>query len=388
MLCEMNFKYVMSTIKSSFLPAIIFAAGLCCFYAQNPYETFSVNFLHYAFLAISGFALCGLYTLNLSKPFFSLLCATICYFLISELKKANVDEYIFSPQYLWICFLLPFNLLLFYFIPQTRLKTKRNFYLFLGVLLQAALVENFGGFISQIPQINVMVESMPLYALIIWASAFIFLSLDISFKNTITNTGLFYADSCLMFGLIYSANTSGFVGFFFCFALIALITAILDLYKKYRYDILDNVSSYPTYLAHAANKFPFKYTIGVFCVDNRDKILAELGYKYVKNLEQMLIDKITDMPYEISIYRFNSTHCIMVFKNETAKRVMEYCENIRHDIAASEFIFPHNQTVKITISTCVCEKTRKDLNAAEVINRAYIKLKQHTKFNLNILIKA
>ena len=33
-----SLKYVMSTIKSSFFPALLFAAGLVMFFAQNPYK--------------------------------------------------------------------------------------------------------------------------------------------------------------------------------------------------------------------------------------------------------------------------------------------------------------------------------------------------------------
>ncbi|MBR1398936.1 MAG: hypothetical protein IJ564_02015 [Alphaproteobacteria bacterium] len=383
-----NLKYILSTIKSSFLPALIFALGLFSFYACNPYELSANVFLHYAFLGVACFTICALYAVNLSKPFFSLLCGTLCFIIINELKKQNPDGYMQSYEYLWICMLLPFNLLLFYFIPQTRLKTRRNFYLFLAVLSEAAFAHNFGGFISNLLSPDLMVECMPVWGLIIWVSMLAFVAVDISFKNTITNTGLFYADSCLLFGLMYSDSFSGFAGFFLCFALISLVTALFDLYNKYRYDVLENVNSYQAYLSHAANKFPFKYTIGVFCIDNREKIIRELGYSYVKNLEQLVINQLLEMPYNITVYRYNASHFIMVFKNETARHVMEYGEEIRHRIAASEFMFSNNISVKITISNCISEKTRKDLNAAEVINRAYLKLQQHTKFNLNLLVKA
>ena len=62
-----NLKYILSTIKSSFLPALIFALGLFSFYACNPYELSANVFLHYAFLGVACFTICALYAVNFMR---------------------------------------------------------------------------------------------------------------------------------------------------------------------------------------------------------------------------------------------------------------------------------------------------------------------------------
>ena len=84
----------------------------------------------------------------------------------------------------------------------------------------------------------------------------------------------------------------------------------------------------------------------------------------MQELEQMLVNRIREFSYDVTVYRYQvPSELIMVFKNEDAKHTMEYVDNIRHVVAASEFIFTNGKNIKITISASVSEKTRLDLNA-------------------------
>ena len=67
---------------------------------------------------------------------------------------------------------------------------------------------------------------------------------------------------------------------------------------------------------------------------------------------------------------------------------MDYVEDIRRTLAGAEFIFYDKDSLKITVSICVSEKTRKDLNANEVISRAHIILQKANALNCNICMKA
>ena len=78
----------------------------------------------------------------------------------------------------------------------------------------------------------------------------------------------------------------------------------------------------------------------------------------------------------------------MVFKNEDARHVKEFAENIRRKVAATEFVFASHKSIKITISVCVSEKTRKDLNASEVTERTHNALQKNYRFNCNIVTVA
>lgn len=294
------------------------------------------------------------------------------------------ENFAAAAEFRCLCFALPTNFALFYFLPQSKLHLPRNKYLLLALLGEIALFQHCGSFINFLPYVDITLESMPLWACIFWVIMLAPLAIDISFKNTIINTGLFYADSALFMGLVYAESASGLSIFFLTFAIILLCVTIIDMYKRYHYDDLSGVYSKTTYLSNAKTKFPFKYTIALFSIDNRDKLQQILGSSKLQILEQMIIDKIKTLPYELTLYRYNAAELIMMFKNEDAKHVREFADNIRRTIAASEFILSGKKSLKITISVCVSEKTRKDLNASEVTERAHNALQKSYRFNYNI----
>lgn len=368
-----SLKYIISTVKSSFLPALLFCAALIIFYARQPYETNFSFSLHCFFYAVAGCGMLLLCAINQSKPFYSLLTGTCCYMLLNVLKIQNPEKYLTSPEYLWLCFLLPLNLTFLYFLPQGKLRRSFSTCIFLLLLTQMALVQHFGNIITTFPYLNLNFGGMPFSASVVWFLVFLPVFLDISTKNTILNTGLFYGDSCLFLGLVYSTDASGLTTFFSGFALILFCTTVLDLYRRYNYDSLEYVGSYNAYLNHAASSFPYKYTIVLFRLDNREKLLQELGRNKTQEVEQMIINRIREFPQDISFYRYIvPEELIMVFKNEDGKHTKEYAENIRHTIAATDFVLTGGKTVKLTISGCYSEKTRIDLkNVANVLRRAH-----------------
>lgn len=381
-----NFKYIFSTIKSSFMPALFLLVGLLMFYSGNPYSESTPVLLHYTFLFVTMLTIGILYVVNQSKPLFSLLLGFVSYLIINYLKREFGEDYISTSQYQCLCFALPINFALLYFLPQSKLNSRRNMWLFIFLLVQITLLQHFCDFIKLIPHIDIMVETVPLWACVLWAVLLAPLVIAVSFRNTAINTGLFYADSGLFMGLLYSSSQSGITTFFLGFALTLLCATILDLYKRYNFDILEHVGSKSSFLTNAntKTKFGFKYTVALFSIDNHDKLRQILGNNKLITLEQMVVNSILKMPYDLSLYRYNEDELIMVFQNENARQAKEFADNIRHNIAASEFILSNNATYKITISVCVTEKTRKDLKSYEVIERAHNALQKSYRFNYNI----
>ena len=366
------------------MPAIFLFIGLVYFYAQNPYSANLSTILHYLFFFTAAVNIALLCISNQSKPLFSLLLGVVSYIIINRLKIRYGTDYQTSSEFYCLCFVLPLNFLFLYFLPQSKLRTARNRYLLLGLLLQAAILSHIYGIFDLIPHLNISLESMPLWACTFWVILLAPLAINISFKNTVVNTGLFYAGASLFMGIVYSNSPSGIATFFLGFALILLCTTVLDIYRNFHYDYLENVGSQIAYMSHANSKFPFKYTIALFSIDNRDKLIAAIGKTQCRVLDQMVVNKILEMPYNLSIYRYNESELIMVFKNEDARHVKEFADNIRRGIAASEFVFASRKSVKITISICVSEKTRKDLDASEVTERTHNALQKNYRFNCNI----
>lgn len=368
------------------MPALFLLVGLLMFYSGNPYSESTPVLLHYTFLFVTMLTIGILYVVNQSKPLFSLLLGFVSYLIINYLKREFGEDYISTSQYQCLCFALPINFALLYFLPQSKLNSRRNMWLFIFLLVQITLLQHFCDFIKLIPHIDIMVETVPLWACVLWAVLLAPLVIAVSFRNTAINTGLFYADSGLFMGLLYSSSQSGITTFFLGFALTLLCATILDLYKRYNFDILEHVGSKSSFLTNAntKTKFGFKYTVALFSIDNHDKLRQILGNNKLITLEQMVVNSILKMPYDLSLYRYNEDELIMVFQNENARQAKEFADNIRHNIAASEFILSNNATYKITISVCVTEKTRKDLKSYEVIERAHNALQKSYRFNYNI----
>lgn len=383
-----NIKYIFSTIKSSFLPAVLLFIGLISFYAQNPYTDGTAAVLHYLFFFTAFVNIILLYLADRSKPLFSLLLGVVSYIIINSLKIRYGSAYMSSSEFYCLCFVLPINFVFLYFLPQSQLQAKRNTYLLLGLLLMTAILSRLHFVFAFIPHINIALEAIPLWACVFWIVLLTPLALNISFKNTVTNTGLFYADASLFMGIVYSNTPSGLCTFFLGFSLILLCVTVLDIYRSLHYDYLENVGSKAAYMHHANSKFPFKYTIALFSIDNRDKLIGAIGDAQCRILDQMVVNRILEMPYELSIYRYNESELIMVFKNEDARHVKEFADNIRRQIAAAEFVFASHKSVKITISVCVSEKTRKDLDASEVTERTHNALQKNYRFNCNIVTVA
>ncbi len=381
-------KYIFLTVKDSFFPACFLALGIIYFYSYYPYESLTNTYLHIVFYALSAIALPALFFLNNSKLFLTLITGIFSYLLLNNIKIITGENFVSSFQYIWLCFLWPLNLALFYFFAPAKLKKMRNFYLFVFMLAETAFVSKFGDIILQVPYLSWTVGIMPVWAVILWISVLFVILISISIHNTIINIGLFYAGTAIFLGLIYANSASACTTFFMIFSLILCVSMILDLRFLYCYDHLSDVGSYQSYLNQARKKFPFKYTIGLLCIDNREKVLQKTNQQKLKGLEQAIVDKIKEFPYEIEIFRHKQNELILVFKNETAKHVIDYADEIRRSIAGTEFVFYNKETLKITVSICVSEKTRKDLDAAEVINRAHITLQKANALNNNICMKA
>lgn len=373
--------HICTTIKSSFMPALFLAAALVMFYAQNPFDFQLSQIFYDIFLGVSVLGLLLLFMTNQSKPFFSFFVGVAAFLAFNWMKKQYSAEIKLCPQYIWLGFILPVNLLLFYFLPIRRLKSKYGSVLLFVILVQLALAEHADSYMAEIAG-----GKLWLWYVVCWLVALSILAIDISFKNTLVNTGLFYADTALFLGFMYADSASGISVFGLSFAVILFSVTLFDLYYRYRYDSLKNVYSYNVYLARALGKFPFKYTVGVFCLDNREKIIAQIGEKNIGVLEQMLIDKLIDeAPEDTEFYRYKGDEFLMVFKNEDAKHSYEYCDNMRRAVAAAEFILNSKQTIKMTISVCVSEKTRKYIEANVVVERGHNGLQKGGRFNSNIV---
>lgn len=380
--------YIFSTIKSSFLPALLLLCALAFFYAENPTAENVPLILHCCFWATTAVAAVLICLADQTKPLFSLLLGLTAYIIINQLRHETGVDFCTQPEFQALCLVLPLDLVMLHYLPQKKLLRSENLYLLLFLLAQAVAVPLLFPLLSHIPHLSVTLEYMPLPTVALWLASLFIILLGICTHKSILLTGTFYADCALFMALIYAGDLFGLTIFFLIFSVILCLFTVLDLYHRYFYDSLDDVYSKNAYFNHAHHRFPFKYTIAIFSLDNRDKLLQILGAKHLQTLEQMVIDRIKNMPYDMSFYRYTAEEIILVFKNEDAKHVKEFADNIRRTVAVSEFILANHKSLKITISLCVSEKTRKDLNATEITERAHNALQKNYRFNCNIVTVA
>lgn len=381
--------YVCMAVKRSFLPALFLAVGLIVYLAQEPLENSVNQLLYNIFIGVSVVGLVTLYLINYSKPFFNFLLGFTVILFLNELKKSYGTEFIYHQQYIWLSFLLPLSLMFLYFMPSRSLKSNYGAAVILLIFGLMAFIEHIDAQFTALPYGDVLWESMPLLSMFVWWFFLVLLIIEISFNNNLISSAVFYANLALFLEFVYAGHNSAVAILSLVFTLILCGATLFDLYYRYKYDELNNVNSYNLYMARTAGKFPFKYTVGVFVLDNRDKILAEIGSKKIAVLEQMLIDKMLDeAPDDTEIYRYKGDEFLMVFKNEDAKHAYEYCDNIRRAVAAAEFIFNFQKSIKVTISICVSEKTRKYIEANIVAERGHNGLQKGGRFNYNIVTMA
>ena len=88
-----------------------------------------------------------------------------------------------------------------------------------------------------------------------------------------------------------------------------------------------------------------------------------------------------DIPSETTLTAVNLSDNVIPSGTVTEVSAEKMAEN---NIAATEFVFASHKSIKITISSCISEKTRKDLYASEVTERAHNALHKNHRFNCNI----
>ena len=91
---------------------------------------------------------------------------------------------------------------------------------------------------------------------------------------------------------------------------------------------------------------------------------------------------------EIRIYNYKDDSFILAFLNFNASESFDQAEDIRRSLVKSIFIFNENNHLQLTVSQCISEKKRSDIDAIAVLERAEENLQKACRFTRNITIKA
>ncbi|MDR1694738.1 MAG: diguanylate cyclase [Lactobacillaceae bacterium] len=381
-----NFRNTLPLTKNAVLPAIILAVSLVGFYAVENIPWSTQLSLHAAFYIFIFSSLCILIYFNKTKPVMFISFILLSYIICNFLKKENGSDYISSPYYINLCVLVPFNLIIFYFLPQRKLFTRENLLILLIVFFELSLYENLSsndiliGY-SLLSQSYADINRLGLLMFIIGT---IIILLDASINGRILRSYLLFAYVEIMFGFIYSENSTALTVFYSAATLTIFIGLCHDTYYETYKDVLTSLANRKSYVIQSS-AFPLKYSVAIICIDDYERLNKGFSASELNSLIKMAANKIIEFEKDNPVYRYDKDLFIIIFKNEDKNDSFKRVEEIRRAIAGSEFVLGRRKKpVKLTVSGSIADKKRSDASSHEVLIRARKVLEKTNKFTQNI----
>lgn len=385
-----NIKESISLIKNSFIPALFFAGGLLSFYGYVDISENAMLSLHYAFYILNFASFLILLYFNRRKPAFFILITLLSYILINYLKRTYGETYLTTPAFVNLCFFVPLNLAFFCFYPSKQLLIKENVYFLLGLFIQYAVAEklstaNIALGYDFSSQTNNGLNDL---SLLLFSALIVAAFIRASFNGYILSSALFFTIISIFFGFYYSSSPTALT-LFFSSAALSLATAVgRNIHYTTYKDILTGLPSRNSYMVDA-KKFPLKYSIGIICIDDYERLQRIFGHSGINALTCMITQRITETETEEPVYRYTEDEFVVIFKNEDKNTGYERLEKIRRAVASAEFILKGNsKPLKLTVSCSVSEKKRSDANSYEVLVRAHKAMQKTHQFSQNVTSKA
>lgn len=384
-----NLKKILPLTNNSLLPALLLAISLIGFYAFETISNNSMLTLHTIFYLFSFIIFCITIYFNRSQPALFILNIVLSYIVINYLKKLHGQEYIYDFNYINLTIILPINLVILYMLPNYNFFSKENLYIFIGFLIEVAIIEK----LSNITSLGYNYITLPTntyndIGLIIAIIAGIILLFKASFNGRIMPSYMFFAFIEIIFAIIYSDSSTALSIFYSVASLTILIGLCYDIYYLTYKDVLTSLASRNTYMVQSQS-FPLKYSVGIICIDDYERLSKGLKKHELNAAILMIANKIIELEKENPVYRYDKDEFIIIFKNENKEDSFNRIEKIRRAIASSEFIISKNKNpLKITISGSVSDKKRSDANSHEVLVRARKVLEKTNKFSQNVTTKA
>lgn len=384
-----NLKNILPLTKNSNLPAIIFAISLFSFYIFENLQIESmliINILFYIF-CIASYGV--LIYFNNRKPAMFILVMLLSYIAINFLKKYIPNQYLQSPYYINICVIVPINLLIFYLIPSKKLFSKENAFILIGIFLQIAIIEYLSAKNSDLGYSAFWSsEGINPVSFLLFIIATTILLIKSCITGRILDSYLLFAFIEIMFGFIYSKNTTALGIFFLASSLTIFLAICYDTYYITYKDLITGLSSRNSYIINSKD-LPLKYSIGIIKIDELERLKVIFSKRELANLIRMISMKIIETNDVSDIYKYSDDEFVIIFKNKDTKETFEEIDDMRRRVASSDFALKNRKKpIKLTVSASISTKKRSDANSFEVLSRAKKALEKTGQFTQNITSKA
>ncbi len=377
-------------MRNSWLPACILFIAVCFFMFATPFEPIIKQTFHILFYCFSICSIVLLAKHNSNQPLFFVICTILSYMLINYLKHTYGVIYYLSPAYYNLSFLVCAGMLFFYYLPERPFFSYDTLKFIFLILLGFSLGEILSntGIKLNFPTSTNFGIGLQFFGIFLFICAFFTMLLRASIYNNILNTGLAYAFACIAMGFYLSPQSSGFSMFFACGAFITLISIIQHIFFVVHKDVATGFGNAYSF-EHKAKKLPLKYGLGIICVDDYKHLLQAFRKNEVCNIMHMISKIILSLEPEAQVFRCTPDEFIIIFPNAEKGTSYAKVDEIRRQIAASDFILSKvKKPLKITVSCSVADKKRSDSNVNSVFIRAHRVLQKTYKFTQNITSKA
>ena len=377
-------------MKNSWLPAFLLLLASCLFMMFSPLPNTLQNILHICFYGFNIASIAILMYYNRNRPIFFIIVMMLSYMLINYFKHIHGVIYYLTPDYANLVFLSVVGLIFFYFLPDRPLFSIDTVYFLIVIFVAVTL----GEFLSSA---NIKVDFSPLvnfgcglqiFALVLFCIMLITMLLHSSIKDQILDSGMAFASINIMIGFYASNQPTALALFFLTASLTIFISICCHIFFILRKDPDTGLNNAHSFIVKA-KKLPLKYGLGIICIDEYRHLLQAFRKNGIHNIMSMISKKITSLEPDTMLFRCTPDEFVIIFPQAEKGTSYERLDEIRRQIAASEFILPHiKKPIKITVSCSIAEKKRSDANVGDVFIRANRALQKTYKFTQNITSKA
>ena len=376
--------------KNTLLPLIILGTFLVYFFSVTDFSESVYHSLHMGFMLTILTTLLVAFMFKIPCQALSISVIYVSYLIINNSRYSYGEDYMFSAGYnIWSMLIIP-NLLLIHFV-FTKEKYKKYwslFYIFL--FMQTALIE-------QLHKHSIDADSYYFYkhlgmlnypTLYISSVCILILVIKQITKGRILNASILFSTISILIGLYFSDNLFAFSLFFLAASIIELFSVVYYTYYIQLKDEQLDIPNLKAYMRDAERKYPLKYSIALMYIDEYERLINRFGQNKAIILKKMFLRRIHQAKPNLLIYKYKDDSLILAFMNSNIMESFEQAEEIRRLLAKSIFIFNENNHLQLTVSQCVSEKKRSDVDALAVLSRAEENLRKACKFTRNITVRA
>lgn len=382
-------RQILPLMHNSWLPAALLLTAVCGYMLFEPFGEAAQNFFHIAFYVFNITGVILLAKFNRNRPLFFIVVMTLAYMTVNYLKYAHGVIYYLTPAYYNLIFLSAAGLLFFYFLPNRPLLSSDTVNFLIIIFAALSLGESLSA--SEIkldfsPMINFGCGLQIFGLSVFWIMISVML-LYASFKDNILETALAFATVEIMTGFYFSDRPAVLSLFFAAAACTVFLAVVRHLFFVARKDPATGLGNGRSFIA-AASKLPHTYGLGIICIDDYKHLIQAFRKSGLNDIVLMISKKIRSLEPDALLFRCTPDEFVIIFPNAEKGTSFKRLDEIRRQIAASEFILPRiKRPLKITVSCSIAEKKRSD-KVSDVFIRARRVLQKTYKFTQNITSQA